>query len=86
MILLTVSQVILSMRLSFAVIPLVLFTSKKLKMGEFVNPPSEFWTYPFGQQFRHRRGNESFATMTATIKTWALTASLPNTVSKRRRR
>jgi manganese transport protein len=31
------SQVILSLQLSFAVIPLVLFTSNKTKMGEFVN-------------------------------------------------
>ena len=31
------SQVILSLQLSFAVIPLVLFTSDKAKMGEFVN-------------------------------------------------
>jgi manganese transport protein len=31
------SQVILSFQLSFAVIPLVMFTSSKLKMGEFVN-------------------------------------------------
>jgi manganese transport protein len=30
--------VILSMQLSFAVFPLVAFTSDKLKMGEFVNP------------------------------------------------
>src|SRR6266436_7366481 len=36
--LLILSQVILSMELSFAVIPLVMFTSDKLKMGEFVNP------------------------------------------------
>jgi manganese transport protein len=32
------SQVILSLQLSFAVIPLVVFTSSKSKMGEFVNP------------------------------------------------
>jgi len=32
------SQVILSLQLSFAVIPLVLFTGSKAKMGEFVNP------------------------------------------------
>jgi manganese transport protein len=32
------SQVILSLQLSFAVFPLVMFTSDKLKMGEFVNP------------------------------------------------
>jgi len=31
------SQVILSFQLSFAVFPLVMFTSSKLKMGEFVN-------------------------------------------------
>ena len=31
------SQVILSLQLSFAVFPLVMFTSDKLKMGEFVN-------------------------------------------------
>jgi len=36
--LLILSQVILSMQLSFAVIPLVMFTSDQLKMGEFVNP------------------------------------------------
>ena len=36
--LLIFSQVILSMQLSFAVFPLVMFTSDKLKMGEFVNP------------------------------------------------
>ncbi|MBY0122751.1 Nramp family divalent metal transporter [Bacillus sp. S/N-304-OC-R1] len=32
------SQVILSLQLPFAVIPLVLFTSSKSKMGEFANP------------------------------------------------
>ncbi|NVO33174.1 Nramp family divalent metal transporter [Hymenobacter lapidiphilus] len=37
--LLVLSQVILSMQLSFAVIPLVLFTGNKLKMGVFVNKP-----------------------------------------------
>src|SRR5262249_18031915 len=36
--LLILSQVILSMQLSFAVFPLVMFTSDKLKMGEFANP------------------------------------------------
>ena len=35
--LLVLSQVILSMQLSFAVVPLVMFTSDKAKMGEFVN-------------------------------------------------
>ena len=37
--LLVLSQVILSLQLSFAVIPLVLFTGDKLKMGVFVNKP-----------------------------------------------
>ncbi len=37
--LLIFSQVILSVQLSFAVVPLVLFTSDKKRMGEFVNPP-----------------------------------------------
>ena len=36
--LLLLSQVILSLQLSFAVIPLVLFTSDRSKMGEFVSP------------------------------------------------
>ena len=36
--LLVLSQVILSMQLSFAVFPLVMFTSDKVKMGSFVNP------------------------------------------------
>lgn len=35
--LLLLSQVILSMQLSFAVVPLVMFTGSKLKMGEFEN-------------------------------------------------
>ncbi|MEY2563314.1 MAG: manganese transport protein [Verrucomicrobiota bacterium] len=35
--LLVLSQVILSLQLSFAVFPLVMFTSDKLKMGEFAN-------------------------------------------------
>lgn len=37
--LLILSQVILSFQLPFAVIPLVMFTSDKAKMGEFVNSP-----------------------------------------------
>jgi manganese transport protein len=36
--LLILSQVILSLQLSFAVFPLLQFTSDRLKMGEFVNP------------------------------------------------
>lgn len=37
--LLVFSQVVLSLQLSFAVVPLVLFTSDKQKMGVFVNKP-----------------------------------------------
>jgi manganese transport protein len=36
--LLIFSQVVLSLQLSFAVFPLVMFTSERAKMGEFVNP------------------------------------------------
>jgi manganese transport protein len=36
--LMVLSQVILSLQLSFAVFPLVRFTSDRVKMGEFVNP------------------------------------------------
>ena len=41
--LLILSQVILSLQLSFAVIPLVMFTSDKIKMGKFANPPWLKW-------------------------------------------
>jgi len=37
--LLILSQVILSMQLSFAVVPLVWFTSQRAKMGVFTNRP-----------------------------------------------
>jgi len=36
--LLVLSQVVLSLQLSFAVVPLITFTSDRRKMGEFVNP------------------------------------------------
>ncbi|HWF19931.1 MAG TPA: Nramp family divalent metal transporter [Verrucomicrobiae bacterium] len=36
--LIILSQVVLSLQLSFAVVPLVLFTSDRRKMGEFANP------------------------------------------------
>ena len=36
--LLVLSQVVLSLQLSFAVVPLVMFTSDRRIMGEFVNP------------------------------------------------
>jgi len=42
--LLILSQVILSLQLSFAVVPLVLFTSSRKRMGEFVNRPLVKWT------------------------------------------
>jgi manganese transport protein len=42
--LLVLSQVILSLQLSFAVIPLVQFTSDPQKMGEFVNSTSLKWS------------------------------------------
>jgi manganese transport protein len=41
--LLILSQVVLSMQLSFAVFPLVKFTSDRVKMGEFVNPAWMKW-------------------------------------------
>ena len=41
--LLILSQVILSMQLSFAVFPLVAFTSDRKRMGEFVNAPWLRW-------------------------------------------
>jgi manganese transport protein len=48
--LLVLSQVVLSLQLSFAVFPLVMFTSERAKMGEFVNPPwlkALAWTIAF---------------------------------------
>jgi len=36
--LLVLSQVVLSLQLSFAVVPLVVFTGSRAKMGDFVNP------------------------------------------------
>jgi manganese transport protein len=41
--LLLLSQVILSLQLSFAVIPLVVFTSSRKRMGEFVNAAWQKW-------------------------------------------
>ncbi len=42
--LIILSQVVLSMQLSFATFPLVKFTSERAKMGEFVNGPWLKWT------------------------------------------
>jgi manganese transport protein len=41
--LLVLSQVVLSLQLSFAVVPLVQFTSSRLRMGTFVNPGWVRW-------------------------------------------
>jgi manganese transport protein len=41
--LLILSQVVLSLQLSFAVVPLVMFTSDRVKMGQFVNPRWLTW-------------------------------------------
>jgi manganese transport protein len=41
--LLLLSQVILSLQLSFAVIPLVIFTNSRARMGEFVNAAWQKW-------------------------------------------
>ncbi|HSQ60361.1 MAG TPA: Nramp family divalent metal transporter [Acidobacteriota bacterium] len=37
--LLVLSQVVLSLQLSFAIVPLITFTSQRSRMGEFANPP-----------------------------------------------
>jgi len=37
--LLVLSQVVLSLQLAFAVVPLILFTSNRRRMGDFVSPP-----------------------------------------------
>src|SRR5436853_7672017 len=58
--LLILSQVILSMQLSFAVFPLVMFTSDRRKMGEFVNAP---WL---------RALSWSTAALIATLNAWLL--------------
>lgn len=58
--LLILSQVILSLQLSFAVFPLVMFTSDKVKMGKFVNPPwLKFSAY-------------AVATLIASLNIWLL--------------
>ncbi len=42
--LLILSQIVLAMQLPFAIFPLVMFTSNKAKMGQFVNPLWLKWT------------------------------------------
>lgn len=58
--LLILSQVILSLQLSFAVFPLVMFTSDKVKMGRFVNPK---WLKVLAY---------AVATVIATLNAWLL--------------
>jgi len=64
--LLVLSQVILSLQLSFAVFPLVLFTSDKAKMGEFVNGPIVKWLAWF------------VATIIALLNAWLLLQTFRN--------
>ena len=62
--LLILSQVVLSLQLSFAVFPLVRFTSERAKMGEFVNPAwLKFLAY-------------SVALAIAGLNTWLLVQSI----------
>ncbi len=58
--LLVFSQVILSLQLTFAVVPLVLITSDKTKMGEFVN---SYW---------FKRVSWTVATFIAVLNIWLL--------------
>jgi manganese transport protein len=58
--LLILSQVVLSLQLSFAVFPLVMFTSDKLKMGTFVNP---LWV---------KLAAYAVATVIASLNVWLL--------------
>jgi manganese transport protein len=64
--LLVLSQVILSLQLSFAVFPLVLFTNDKVKMGEFVNGPIVKWLAWF------------VATIIALLNAWLLLQTFRN--------
>jgi len=67
--LLILSQVILSLQLSFAVFPLVMFTSDKRKMGQFVNPGwLKFLAY-------------SVAVIIATLNVWLLVQTVGRWIS-----
>ncbi|MDP1858252.1 MAG: Nramp family divalent metal transporter [Gemmatimonadaceae bacterium] len=67
--LLILSQVILSLQLSFAVFPLVMFTSDKRKMGQFVNPGwLKFLAY-------------SVAVIIATLNVWLLVQTVGQWIS-----
>lgn len=67
--LLVFSQVILSLQLSFAVFPLVRFTSDRVKMGEFVNSPAL------------RVGAYAVAGIIATLNIWLLVQTVREWVS-----
>jgi manganese transport protein len=67
--LLIFSQVILSLQLSFAVFPLVRFTSDRAKMGEFVNSPAL------------RTLAYSVAVVIAVLNTWLLAQTVRGWVS-----
>ena len=67
--LLILSQVILSLQLSFAVFPLVRFTSERAKMGEFVNPR---WLVVLGY---------AIAFVIATLNVWLLFQTLRSWLS-----
>ena len=67
--LLLLSQVILSLQLSFAVFPLVRFTSERAKMGEFTNPGWLTWTA------------RSVAVAIAMLNGWLLVTTLKDWVS-----
>jgi manganese transport protein len=67
--LLILSQVVLSLQLSFAVFPLVRFTSDRVKMGEFANP---LWlkTLAYG-----------VATLIASLNVWLLVQTVRGALS-----
>ncbi|MHB8837982.1 MAG: Nramp family divalent metal transporter, partial [Gemmatimonadaceae bacterium] len=67
--LLILSQVILSLQLSFAVFPLVMFTSDRRKMGEFVNPT---WL---------KIAAYSVAVMIASLNAWLLVQTVAEWIS-----
>ena len=67
--LLVLSQVILSLQLSFAVFPLVMFTSDRAKMGEFVNP---LWVKVLAY---------SVAIVIATLNAWLLVQAISGWLS-----
>ena len=67
--LLVFSQVVLSLQLSFAVFPLVRFTSDRVKMGEFVNSPAL------------RFGAYGVATVIASLNVWLLVQTVKEWLS-----